>query len=201
MPLASDPEQETCWRHGALLVVRHGAALPTRCVKCNAPAAEGMRDHRFHWAPQRVYLPLLAVPVAAFSIPLVPHDRVAWLVAVIPLAFLATLIASRVLRRTAHHAIGLCESHRRRRARASWRAVALLVAALLSVFLVDTLAPLFVLGGLAVVLGVYGRRVLSPVRIDAEYSRFVECGTDFLASIPLLPEYRNHYLKRRAHRE
>lgn len=27
------------WRDGKLLVMRHGAVLPDRCVKCNAPAA------------------------------------------------------------------------------------------------------------------------------------------------------------------
>lgn len=44
----NDADQKTgpdIWRDGKLLVLRHGAVLPDRCVKCNAPA-EGRRKRK-----------------------------------------------------------------------------------------------------------------------------------------------------------
>jgi hypothetical protein len=60
---------------------------------------------------------------------------------------------------------------------------------------------MFLLGGLAVVVAWLGARILAPVHIDARYSRFAECGEAFLQSVPMLPEYRLHYLKQRRHRQ
>ena len=198
VPLASEPEGQTCWRHGAMLVVMRDAPLPIRCVKCNADAADGMRERRFRWVTKWVYAPLLAIPVVAMAAPLVPSTQVGWLLVAVPLSLLVSLIASIALRRTARHAVGLCERHRRDRRRWLGFAMALFVAALLSPFVVDTLAPMFLLGTLAVVLAWSGGRVLTAVRIDARYSLFGDCDEAFLRSLPMLPEYRLHYLKPRA---
>ena len=46
---------EGVWRDGNLLVVQKGAALPDRCIRCNAPA-EGRRLHRqLYWHPPLLY--------------------------------------------------------------------------------------------------------------------------------------------------
>lgn len=41
----ADKRPGDVWRDGKLLVMRHGAVLPDRCVKCNAPA-EGRRKRK-----------------------------------------------------------------------------------------------------------------------------------------------------------
>jgi hypothetical protein len=198
IPLATEPEGQTCWRHGTTLVVLRDAPLPIRCVKCNADAADGVRERRFRWVTKWVYAILLVIPVAGMVAPLVARTHHGWLLAAMPSSLLATLIAIIALRRTARHAVGLCERHRRDRRRWLWSAMALLVAALLSPFVVDTLAPTFLLGGLAVVVAWSGGRILTAVRIDARYSFFGDCDEAFLRSLPMLPEYRLHYLKPRA---
>lgn len=197
VPLAVAPEGQTCWRHGTTLVVLRDAPLPIRCVKCNADAADGVRERRFRWVPKWIYAPLLTIPGAGLVAPLVARTHHGWLLAAMPLGLLATLIAIIALRRTARHAVGLCERHRRDRRRWLWFAMALFVAALLSPFVVETLAPMFLLCGLAIVVVWSGGRILTAVRIDARYSFFGDCSEAFLCSLPMLPEYRLHYRKRR----
>ena len=192
----SDPAQQTCWRDGASLVVLRDAPLPARCVKCNADAADGVRMRVFRWVTPWAYAPLLAIPATAMLAPLVPDAHRDWLLACFPVAFLAALIANLVLRRSARHAVALCEPHRRHRARRRGMAVASLLAGLVSPFLQHGLAPMFLLCTSAVVVWFSGED-LSPLRIDGRYSRFRRCGEALLHSLPMLPEYRLHYLKRR----
>src|SRR6266446_5069294 len=48
------------WQDRGLLVIRKGAVLPDRCVKCNAPA-EGYRLKRnLAWHQPAIYLTILA---------------------------------------------------------------------------------------------------------------------------------------------
>ncbi len=196
VPLASDPAEQTCWRHGEILVVLRDAPLPVRCVKCNADAADGVRPHRFRWITPWAYAPLLAVPASVLMMAYAPAAySVRLLGAGLAFGFLASLIANLRLRRSARHAVALCERHRRQIVRWRWCRAALFVAGALSPLLLSALAPMFLLCGLAIVLPAFGGRVLSPVRIDARYSRFVGCGDEFLRALPMLPEYRLHYLR------
>jgi hypothetical protein len=138
------------------------------------------------------------VPASVLLMAFAPGPHAGWVLGGgLGFGFLASLIANLRLRRSARHAVALCEPHRRQRLRLRGYRVALFVAGALSPLLVPTLAPMFLLCGLAIVLPALGGRVFSPVRIDAHYSRFTGCGEAFLQSVPMLPEYRLHYLKRR----
>jgi hypothetical protein len=45
-----DPNEPIAWANGPFLVMRKGAELPDRCVKCNAPANGRTVMKRFLWA-------------------------------------------------------------------------------------------------------------------------------------------------------
>jgi hypothetical protein len=192
-PLADDTGEATCWRDGNTLVVLRGRPLPPRCVKCNADARDGMRERGFVWVPLRVYLPLLLLFVPMLT----PALSSRWLLIAPPLAFLATLISNVSMRRTSRHAVGLCAAHRLRHRRIHQLAILLFCAGLASPVVVDGLAPMFVMAILSVVIAWSGGRILAPTRIDDRYARYAECGETFLHSLPMLPEYRTHYLRRR----
>lgn len=196
VPLADDTGEATCWRDGSTLVVLLNRPLPPRCVKCNADARDGMRERGFVWVPLRVYVPLLLlfVPILA------PMLSSRWFLIALPLAFLATLVSNVSMRRTSRHAVGLCAAHRLRYRRIHQVALLLFLAGLASPIVADGLAPMFVMAVLSVVIGWSGGRILSPTRIDERYARYAECGEAFLHSLPMLPEYRAHYLGRRAPR-
>jgi hypothetical protein len=104
------PGMLSIWRSGNTLVVNSGAALPDRCVKCNAPA-QGFRLKRtLYWHHWAVYLLLLC-------------------------NLLIFAIVALIVRKRAILHIGLCPEHLTRRKRnllISWLAV---VASVLMVVL------------------------------------------------------------------
>jgi hypothetical protein len=195
-PLAVDTGEQTCWRDGNTLVVLRNRPLPPRCVKCNADAHDGMRERGFVWVPLRVYIPLLLL----FFPTLAPTLTSRWFLVALPLVFLVTLVLNISMRRTSRHAVGLCAVHRLRHRRIQQFAILLFFAGLASPVVVDGLGPMFVMAMLSVVIAWFGGRTLSPTRIDDRYARYSECGETFLHSLPMLPEYRTHYLRRRTPR-
>ncbi len=88
---AAGADEETCWRHGRTLVVLRERPLPRRCVRCNADAHDGMRVRTFSWVSHWSYSPLLALLLVPFLADVVPSP---WLVAVVPLAFIVSLMAN-----------------------------------------------------------------------------------------------------------
>ena len=184
---AAGADEETCWRHGRTLVVLRDRPLPPRCVRCNADAHDGMRLRTFSCVSHWSYSPLLVL----LLIPLfVSFTSSPWFLAVVPLAFLVSLMANVFLRRKTTHAVGLCAHHQRLRARVTWIAIAFFVAGIVVPFLTGMLAPMFVLLGLSAVIG-YGAPLLSAKRIDARHAHYGDCSEAFLLSLPELPDDRS----------
>lgn len=196
VPLADDTGEVNCWRDGSTLVVLRGRPLPPRCVKCNADARDGMRECGFVWITPWSYAPLLVL----LLVPLISARWSLMFLICVLLAFLCSLSARLFLRKRARHAVGLCATHRRWRRQAGFSAILLMCVGLVSPFIVDSLAPMLVMVSFSVAIAWSGGRPLSPTRIDDRYAYYTECGEAFLRSLPMLPEYRTHYRKRRAPR-
>jgi hypothetical protein len=83
--------EDTVWRDGKLVVVRHNCALPARCVKCNAPvASQSYKKRTFYY-----HHPLLVL--------------------LIFLWVLIYLIVALLVRKRATHQLGLCPAHHKLR--------------------------------------------------------------------------------------
>lgn len=166
-PKASlDPQSaESLWRDGRVLVMRPDSPLPTRCVKCNAPALLPLKRRKLYWHPGWVYLLVLLNP-------------------------LIYLIAALIVRKHATLSPGLCDVHRKRH----WLGIAVgWGGSLLALFLmflgatyeycsVAVIGMILFLG--AVVAGILVARVLQPERIDKDFIRLKGCGQAFLDTLP-----------------
>ena len=156
---------EGIWRDGPLLVLRQGAWLPDRCVKCNAPAGGRRLWRKLSWHPPGWYiLVLISVPIY--------------------------IIAALIVRKTAAVGVGLCEAHWVRRRRAltlGWVAglagLGLLITGLTAeaVWLVIVGVCTLIAG---LVAGVVASQTVAPARIDAELVWLKNVGPDFLAEFP-----------------
>lgn len=162
---ASGAFERPYWRSGALLLVRHGVTLPSRCVKCNAEVADPLKKARFHWHHQAWFV-LLLLNVILYA------------------------VVSLVVRRHADVTFGLCTEHRRRRKHAllmGMAGAAFAIALFVAAFIAEqpALAPLALLAFFAsLIYAVVKGRTLLPVRIDRSGAQFKGCGEDFLASLP-----------------
>jgi hypothetical protein len=153
-----------CSRDGKLVVVPTGAALPARCVKCNAPALLD-RPRAFSWHHPGWYL-------------------------LIVLAVLVYIIVGLIVRKKVWLAIGLCEHHRSQRRMLNLTAVGMFLlgaAALYCAFAFD-LTPLGWAGLVALVVALvaalWATSTLSVARIDEQEARFRGCSAAFLDSLP-----------------
>jgi len=72
------------------VVALHDASLPARCVKCNKPADQPIKERTLYWVHPAVYLLILA-------------------------GFIILLIVYLVVRKKAEVNPGLCEEHKKRR--------------------------------------------------------------------------------------
>lgn len=158
-----------CWRDGKQLVVRPGCTLPGRCIKCNEPAAQPLKNRSFYWHHPALYTLALALPLYA-------------------------LVALFVRKRTPV-TVGLCEYHRNRR-RLSLGAATVGTAAALGLLFLATRSENFVLGLTAacvfvasLLVGIIGGRVMVVTRIGENYTRFDGTSEEFLATLPAF--YRN----------
>ena len=157
--------QGSFWRSGPILMTRHGAVLPARCVKCNAEVQETLKKQRFYWHHQ------------------------AWFVLVLANAIIYVVVAM-IVRRHADVTYGLCLPHRQRRRRGVFMAVGGILLSLALIFVgiaagQSALLLIALLGFLvSIVIAVVKGRTLLPVRIDKSGAQFKGCGEDFLASLP-----------------
>jgi hypothetical protein len=153
------------WRSGPLLVVRSGASLPPRCVKCNGLVLEPLKRSRFYWHHQ------------------------AWFVLILFNIILYAVVALFV-RKHADVSFGLCAEHKARRRAALLRGLAgigvsialVVIAVMLGEASLVPITLLVFLG--SIVYMVVKARSLLPVRIDRFAAQFKGCGEDFLASLP-----------------
>jgi hypothetical protein len=153
------------WRSGAILMARHGATLPPRCVKCNAEVHEPLKKARFYWHHQ------------------------AWFVLVL-LNIVLYAVVSLFVRRHADVTFGLCAEHKRRRNRAilvglSGIVLSLALIVVAAVFSEPALFPVALVMILAfIVYSIVKARAMLPVRIDRSGAQLKGCGESFLASLP-----------------
>jgi len=141
------------------------SALPHRCIKCNAPAAEGTKVRTVYWHHPGIYLLILLQ------------------------VFLYALVAL-IVRKKARVTFSLCAEHRTR----YWKGLAVgwigsfagigVVIYGISGDQVWTMVEGGVLLLVSLVTGITWARLLSPQRIDEEYVRLRGCGKAFLNSLP-----------------
>lgn len=144
------------WRDGKMLVVTPGGVLPPRCVRCNEPAMQPMKAHKLTYV-HGLWLLLILVNIVVY------------------------IIVALIVRKRAEVTYGLCEQHHKRRRLFSiigWVGFFLGCAAIL-------VAPLagMVMAVAAILVGVFGSRVVYPARITTEEVRLSGCGEAFLASL------------------
>jgi hypothetical protein len=155
----------TIWRSNALLVMTKDAALPNRCVKCNAPTPERLR-RKLQWHHPALYLLIFASLL------------IYWVVAM-------------VVRKTAIVNLGLCEEHRESRKLSIIITVLLaLVAMLTSIVAVqfdNAFLFLIVAVGLVLAAAIYGTitiRVVAPTKIDEHFVWIKGVDTSYLQELP-----------------
>jgi len=156
------------WRDGKMLVVRKGAELPDRCLKCAAPArgyrfSRSLSWHKPVWALTFLISPILYALVYFF---------VRW---------------------RARVTVGLCPRHRRNRARAialGWLAALAGLGSIIAGGMVsDSLQPIALIGGIVLwfvgmICGAVGSQVLVPRRIDKHFVWLSKVSPDYLAAFP-----------------
>jgi len=154
------------WRDGKVLVMRHDAVLPDRCVKCNQPAHGYRLKRNLSWHTPWLYLLLLA----------------AWLI---------YLIVALIVSKRARIQIGLCPRHRSIRKRDIMITLLLFVSSLGSFIIAGNMTPAwpYVLAGFAgllasLIYGVVRVPMVQPKRIDNELVRLSGASKDFLAELP-----------------
>lgn len=156
------------WRLGKSVVMHLGAELPHRCVKCNAPAEEPIKERTLYW-----------------------HTPALYLIALVALLIYA--IVALIVRKKATVAPGLCTTHRKRRN--LWIAVGCLgpVAGLALAIQAGTgdncggMAAGILLLLVSLVTALLMARIVYAERIEGDYVRLRGCGEAFLASLPELP--------------
>jgi hypothetical protein len=156
------------WRDGKTVVTLHGASLPARCVKCNAPADQPTKERTVYWVHPAVYLLLLA-------------------------GFLILLIVYLIVRKKAEVNPGLCEAHKKRRVFAiiyTWFAFlgglfGMIAGASNGSGAVGIFSFLVFLS--AIVVGMAWGRLIHVKKITPDEVRLGGFSTEYLAQ---LPEYR-----------
>ena len=167
---AEADEGRGVWRDEKTLVMAKVARLPSRCVKCNAPATSRL-GRSLSWHTPWLYL-MIFFPGLIFYV-----------------------IAALIVRKTAKIEVPLCDEHRAARSKKiliGW------VAALSGIALWFT--PAFVPGdaaGIAVLVGVglflfslfwaLGLQVVTPQKIDKTHVWLNKVCPEYLAELPPLP--------------
>jgi len=156
------------WRDGSLLVLRHGALLPMRCVKCNEDAGEPIKKRKLYWHHSGIYA-IILINVVIYA------------------------VVAMIVRKSAVVYPGLCDEHLKRRRWViglSWLGVLVGIAVMLGGLAQDRdlvgalgIVMLFI----TIVLGMILSRIVYPKRIDKEYVRLKGCGAEFLDSLPHFP--------------
>jgi hypothetical protein len=154
------------WRDGRHVVLAPGAAMPPRCVKCNAPAVLPSRQRTVYWHHWGFYFIIL-------------------------LNILIYAVVALIVRKRARIDPGLCARHKRRRAiwiGVGWAGVVAAIAAIAW----SSDPPAGVAVGVlillvALVAAIIGARIVVPREISTERIRLAGCGRSFLESLPQWP--------------
>lgn len=159
------------WRDGKTVVKLPDAALPARCVKCNAPADPPTRERSLYWVHPAVYLLILA-------------------------GGLILLIVYVVVRKKADVNPGMCAAHRKRRL----GALAYGWVGSLGGFLLACIGGAADSGGLvllglfllisAIVVGMVWGRLVYAKKITPDEVRLGGFSPDYLDELPDYPRRR-----------
>jgi hypothetical protein len=155
------------WRSGKQVVLRRNAALPDRCVKCNAPAHGIRLKRQLSWHPSAWYL-------------------------LIFVGLLIYVIVALIVRKQAVVQLPLCEAHRARR---RWIITTCWLAFLGGIALIILGANqaagggwIIVTGIVAILAGAFGGALLAPpvtpARIDSDFVWLRGAGREFLDTLP-----------------
>ncbi len=156
----------TVWRDGDLLVTLIGAEMPSRCVKCNAPADQPTKARKIYWHHPALYVLVL------FNV-------------------LIYAIIAAVIRKRVFVSAGLCKEHKKRRRIAMTIAWTGALSGIVLVF-VGMGSSLGVWGALlgfllilgSIIEGLIGGRIVYARKIDKNYVCLKGCGLAFLDSLP-----------------
>ncbi len=156
------------WRDQSKMIVSKGAALPDRCVKCNALAPGPKFKKKLTWHPPAIFI-------------------------LIFVALLIYLVVAMILRKTAIVELGLCEEHmarHRRNVRITWVLLLLGVGGLVVALLVGD--NNFLLAGIllifaGIIYGVVAVRIVWPARIDDKFAWLKGVNKDYLNELPQWP--------------
>jgi hypothetical protein len=153
------------WKSGKFLVLRKDAALPPRCVKCNAPQHGNRIKRKLFWHPPWIYV-------------LIPAGLLVY-------AIVATIIGKRAI-----VDVPLCVEHRRLR----WRDLLITWVIILSclgafAYAIVASSGWFALVGLlllfaAAIYGSIRTTIVTPKRIDDHFAWLKGVGPEYLAPFP-----------------
>jgi hypothetical protein len=164
------PSGSEVWRDGSVLVLKKGAALPDRCVRCNAAAPGSGFKKTFYWHPPALYL--LVLP-----------------------GLLIYAIVALAVRKSVTVFVCLCPEHRRTRRWAIAGSSLLAILGAVFLFVAIENGAFFGWSGLAMVLGgaiwgSVGARGLTPKRIDEQFARFSGACPELLQQLPSWSAFR-----------
>lgn len=166
-PVQSD--DDVAWSDGRDLVVLLNKPLPPRCVKCNAPVSGGIPTRKFHWHTPWLYL-LILVGILIYA------------------------IVALITRKKSEHAVALCPTHDKRRRMFIYAGFGGFFLGMFMAFSQSDFAGLGILLMLAAILvGMFGSRIMVATKMDERYVRFRGVSKAFLASLPPLPAHRRRY--------
>ncbi len=148
------------WREGKVLVCHPDGVLPARCVKCNEPAVQPMKERTLYWHHPAWFL-LILINIIIYA------------------------IVALIVRRKANLTLGLCASHRSRRTLSlwlGWGGFVLGIAAIFAGGAMVIVGLVLILAG--IIAGFAGGRFVYPQKITKEEVRVKGCGEPFLESFP-----------------
>jgi hypothetical protein len=166
-------DHEVAYRDGKTLMVRKGAVLPDRCIKCNSPADGYQFTRTLSWHRSVYYLVFLVSPLLYVLI----YFSVRW---------------------SGKVTVGLCQRHRARRRWAitlgwlgSLIGLGLLIAAAFLEGAARDLAPFAGVGGVvlwfaSMIGGIIGASVLNPTKIDKNFIWLKKVSPAYLDTFPEL---------------
>ncbi|HXE52420.1 MAG TPA: hypothetical protein VN541_05360 [Tepidisphaeraceae bacterium] len=155
------------WREGKTVIAPKDTTLPSRCVKCNAPVTSPAVKRTYYWQHPAWFLLLL-------------------------LNLLIFVIVALAIRKKGTLYIHICDEHQKRRRNRIWLAVVLSFGGI-ALFIAGAAynSGWYLLGGLvAFIVGIvcaFMSRLVSPRRIDDRFIWLAGCGTEFVQSLPALP--------------
>lgn len=160
-------ENGRVFRKKKTIYLLDGAELPPRCIKCNAPAEQPIKERTLHWHHPAWYLLIL------FNI-------------------IIYAVAAVLVRKKIQLHIGLCAEHARQRTRDIWITCGALVLGVLLIIAgiqIDAITPAAMIFGCLLILfsliyAIARLTLLIPSKIADGEVRLTRAGKAFLESLP-----------------